>query len=300
MLPALDQGLLAFALLAAREQLFGSALSEERHLAERAGRLLARMDFRRFYDPLTGRLSGRAFVRGENWRLDDRYQLDDFSESVLAVLYGVLHEQVPEAAFQALDLRPKQVSVEERHLTTFRTWRGSWHEIGIPLLFVPLNEIELLRPRYQAYLAVQAADAARRHAAGFPATAYGVDGEGQCRYLQMGVAALAESGQIDSQSHMVGYASCLACRIDRGTGVRWALRYRALCPPGPYGLWESLDAHGRPARIYSTDAKIMTVLGLAGGVADTVGRYLRQTRRPGADGTLWDELERLIAGSVGA
>lgn len=292
-LPAIDQGILAFALAAASWRLDHSSADEDRALAAAARRLLQRMDFSLFYDSLSGVMCGNVFAFDDHVELDRDYLLADHTESLLPVIFGVLHEQIPSVALKELRPRIIRIVADDSAVSTFETWRGSWHEVGIPLLFLPLQRgrrIDL----YRGFLKIHESHAHAAGMVGFPATAYGVAPDGQDRYLQMGLSRISRSGNVDSESHAVFYASCLAAMIDRRRAIHWVHRFGDTNTPGPLGAYESSDQHGRHSMIYSTDAKALSVLGLSGGVVDDVMGYLALTRTLSSNQTLEQWLVQLL------
>ncbi len=292
-LPAVDQGILAFSLAAVSWRL-GSGTPEERELATTAGRILGRMQFGDFFDPVAGRMSGNVYVHDDGRELDRHYYLQDHTESILPVAAGVLHGQVPPTALRAVKPTLVRVRLGATEVVTFRTWRGSWHEVGIPLLFLPL-QTPRRRALYRDYLRAHEAWAAEHGLVGFPATAYGRGVEGRPAYLQMGLTAVSSSGTADSQTHTVLYANCLATLIDRRAALGWVRRYTAAsCSAGPLGAWESVTQDGEPVRVCSTDAKAMTVLALAGGLSEDVAGYLASTPDRDGTGTLAGRLKQVL------
>jgi hypothetical protein len=292
-LPAVDQGLLAFALIATTWQLNKSILPEDRELAAAAREVIDRMDFGDFYDPVAGRMSGNLLAYADHWEIDRHYYLHGWTETVLPVAYGVLHGQVPDVAFKALAFGTVPVRADQPDRVTFRTWRGSWHEIGIPLLFLPL-QTESRKGFYQEYFHAHQVHAIKEGIPGFPATAYGMAEDGACHYLQMGLSAISESREVQSDTHAVFYANCIACLVDKRSGLKWVHQYLDACPPGPNGAWESIDAKGRHAPVYTTDAKAMAVLALSGGVVDIISDYLSSNPAPGSMETMLEKLKRLL------
>ena len=292
-LPAVDQGVLAFALIAATWQLNKSASPTDRELAAAAKECLGRMDFGDFYDPVAGRMSGNLFAYEDHWEIDRHYYLRGWTETVLPVAYGVLHGQVPEVAFKALAPGVICGCKDEPDRATFQTWRGSWHEVGIPLLFLPLQTTSR-RGFYQEYFRAHQAHASQEGIPGFPATAYGMAADGECRYLQMGLSEISESREVQSDAHAVFYANCMACLVDKQGGLKWVRQYLDACPSGPNGAWESIDAKGRHVPVYTTDAKAMTVLALSGGMVDIIADYLSSNAAPGSMETMREKLKRLL------
>jgi hypothetical protein len=294
-LPAIDQGILAFSLLATEWQLHKSDDPDQRTLANLARRVRERMNFAPFFDPLTGMMSGNLVISQDRCDVDRTYWLKgSFTESIIPVMYAVLFRQVPESAFEAISPELIDVVANGRHYKTFRCWRGSYHEVGIPMLFAPLQN-GALSPPYRDYSRVHELHAIENELAGFVATAYGIDGQGGCRYLEAGVAAISASNDdhvIDSQA--VFYANCLACLVDRRTGLKWVRRYLDQCPTGPAGAWESLQASGKHAPVYTTDAKAISVLALSGGICNQIRGYLSATPSVLGKGTMLDDYDSLL------
>lgn len=295
-LPAIDQGILAYSLAATVAELSRSSVAIDREIAERARCVLGRLDFGDFYDPVAGQLSGRIFVFADGWERDPHYFLDDFSESLLPVAYGILHGQVPEFVVDTCRPRLIDPTAAGGDAVTFKTWRASFHEIGIPLLFLPRLR-ETAPELYANYLNAHVRHATSEGLVGFTATAYINGTAGQPQYAQLGLKHLSKSRQVDSETHAVFYANCLAALIDEQIGLEWASRYRSAHSAGRFGAWESVDKSSRPTRIYTTDAKSMSVLALTGGLGDSIDLYFKtpiaELQRPPMS-ERWEALRRRL------
>lgn len=291
-LPAVDQGILAFALVAVRQKLQKSPDKSERELASRADRLVKQMDFSAFFDSKSGKLSGTLWIYPDGEDIDREYFLTDYTESLLPVLFAVLHGHVSEQAFRSIKRKPVTRTVAGQSFTTFPTWRASWHEIGVPLIFLPLKRGQ--ESLYANFLAAHVAHAEEQGLTGFPSTAYGMIDSGEVQYLQMGLPMLSVSQEAESDQHSVFYACCLAVLVDRQLGMHWVHRYSQSHPSGPFGAWESIDSYGRPATIATTDAKAMAILGLSGGVVAEITNYLKSSTAPNKTQNMLDYLNTLM------
>src|SRR5690606_32445520 len=114
-------------------------------------------DYGRFYDPSAGLLHGTVQVshRGGHWVGDNTYYLNDMFEGTMAVLWGVLHNQIPESAWHNLEI--PTVDYETMYggqITTFQGFRSSFHEWWA-LGFLPYMQSPLA-PLLYNYFFVQA------------------------------------------------------------------------------------------------------------------------------------------------
>ncbi len=288
--PSLDNGQMTWALAAVVGGLGHSTREDDQQIVKMAEDLIAAQDYGRFYSEEKKLLSGIVQIHAEDdsWVQDPNYHLVDMYEGTMAVLWAVVNGQVPQEAWDNVDISSVDYEVSSGEVvTTLRGWRASFHEHWA-LAFLPFMESDL-GDLYRNYLHVQA-DYAREHQLpGFLTTGY--DSRGS--YRQMGIKAAAWSPG-DRDDVAVSYATAMAYLIDEPTGGAW-FKYLYNFPGlvTPYGALESVGPDGY-ADIITVDAKGLTVLALAGGVVEEIEAYLKRYRVPGTEITLHERLMDLL------
>lgn len=267
--PSLDNGQMTWALAAVVAAFEENGTPRQKAIAASAQKLLNAQNYRMFYDEKAKLLHGTIQKDQDGkWVGDTSYYLNDMFEGILAVLWGVLHGQVPEDAWYNLKIPTvdyKMTSGETA--TTFLGFRASFHEHWA-LGFLPLMESELA-PLYQNFFHVQADFSRRNGLPGFLSTAYDPNG---C-YRQMGVRAISAEA-VDREDVAVVFATAMAMLINPQAGVRWLKAlYEFKNVNSKFGAVESVG-HDGYADIFTADAKGMTLLAASGGITGEIRHYL--------------------------
>jgi len=273
-MPSLDNGQLTWALAAVVAAFEDSAAEDLAELSSLASTILSFQNYWKFYDPQTGMLHGTIQVdpATHQWYGDQTYYLNDMFEGTLAVLWGVLNQQIPEEAWYHLAIPTAEYSTQEKEqITTFAGFRASFHEHWA-LGFLPVLD-SALGPLYQNFLYAQTDYAWRNHMPGFLSTAYDPKGI----YRQMGISEIAYN-PVDRNDVSVFFATAMSMLIAPEVGASWLSQfYNFKKFVSPYGALESVGRDGY-SDILTADAKGMTLLAAGGGVIDETTKYL--TERP--------------------
>jgi len=275
--PSLDNGQMTWALAAVVAAFEDSSDPELRKIASMAQKFLHGQSYKKFYDPKLKLLHGtiQYDTEAREWSGDKTYYLNDMFEGTLAVLWGVLHGQIPEEAWDNLEIPTIEYITESgEKITTLAGFRASFHEHWA-LAYLPFME-SALAPLYQNYLYAQADHAHRNHLPGFISTAYDPKGI----YRQMGIDSIAYE-KVDRTDVAVLFATAMAMLISPSVGASWLIKFYAFKNfLTPYGGYESVGRDGY-ADIFTADAKGMTLLASSGGVVDEINKYLRERTVPG-------------------
>lgn len=271
-MPSLDNGQLTWALAAVVAAFEDSAAEDLNELASLASTILSYQNYWKFYDPEKKLLHGTIQVDPltHTWYGDKTYYLNDMFEGTLAVLWGVLNQQIPEDAWYNLAIPTTEYSTQNREeITTLAGFRASFHEHWA-LGFLPLMD-SALGPLYQNYLYIQTDYARRHHMPGFLSTAYDPKGI----YRQMGVPEVAYN-PVDRDDVSVFFATAMSMLISPEIGASWLVNFYHLKKfVSPYGALESVGRDGY-SDIFTADAKGMTLLAVSGGVIGEIEKYLKE------------------------
>ena len=274
--PSLDNGQLTWALAAVVSAFEDAEDPELRKIASMAQLLISSQDYRKFYDEKTKLLYGTIQYDTETreWNGDKTYYLNDMFEGTLAVLWGVLHGQIPEEAWDNLSIPTMEYITEQgEKITTLAGFRASFHEHWA-LAYLPFMS-SALAPLYQNYLYAQADHARRNHLPGFLSTAYDPKGI----YRQMGLPSIAYN-PVDRNDVAVLFATAMAMLISPTIGAAWLIKFYSFKNfITSYGGYESVGRDGY-ADIFTADAKGMTLLAASGGVVDEINKYLNERTVP--------------------
>lgn len=289
-IPSLDNGQMTWAIAAVASVFESSDHPEEVAIKETAEEILAIQNYAHFYDSQAGMLHGTIQVahRDGRWVGDKTYYLNDMFEGTLAVLWGVLHNQIPETAWTNLKIPTVDYQTQSGdQVSTFQGFRSSFHEWWA-LAYLPFMKSPLA-PLFHNYLFVQADHALRKRLPGFTSTAFDAQGV----YRQMGVPAIAGQ-KVDRDDVAVVFGTSIATLISPITGGEW-LRHLYQRPGlvTPFGAVESMGPDGF-ADIFTADAKGMTVLASSGGVVSEIESYLKSRVDPATGLTLYEKLMRLF------
>ncbi len=289
-IPSLDNGQLTWA-LAGVVSVFDDADTDEEHeIKALAESLLAFQNYANFYDEKAGLLHGTIQVsfKDGHWVGDQSYYLNDMYEGTMAVLWAVLHGQVPESAWTNLKIPTVDYqTLQGETVTTFQGYRSSFHEWWA-LAFLPYMQSNLA-PLFYNYLYAQADHAIRKKSPGFAST--GFDAQGV--YRQMGVPALAGQ-KVDRDDVSVVFGTSIAMLISPSVGSVWLKNlYESKGLVTPYGAVESLGPDGF-ADIFTADGKGMTLLAASGGISHEIERYLKSRRYLDTRLTLYEKLMQLF------
>ncbi len=275
-IPSLDNGQMTWALAAIVAAFENASDRPDRELAREAQIILDAQNYRKFYNAKKGVLHGTIQFDPETgqWTGDDTYYLNDMFEGTLAVLWGVLHGQIPEEAWQRLRIPTTEyLTGSGEKITVLKGFRASFHE-SWALAFIPFMETALA-PLYQNYLYAQADHARRLGLPGFSSTAYDPKGI----YRQMGLPSIAEEA-VDREDVAVFFATSMGMLINPTVGAAWMERfYQVPKMVTPFGALESVGRDGY-ADIFTADAKGMTLLAASGGVLDEIKEYLHRRTVP--------------------
>ncbi len=289
-MPSLDNGQMSWALASVVAALEDSADPRQKQMAKMADNFLKSQNYGKFYDPKKKLMHGTIQYNPVNktWSGDKTYYLNDMFEGILAVLWGIVHGQIPEDAWNNLEIHGiDYVTSDGQVITTLRGYRASFHEHW-GLIFLPLMKSSLA-PLYQNYLYIQA-DYARSHGLpGFVSTSYDTNGN----YRQMGIPAIA-SQPVDRSDVAVIFATALSMLISPSTGIKWLqniMNFRGIMTP--YGAVESV-AHDGYADVMTADGKGLTLVAASGGVVNQTEKYLKRRKVPGTNITMYDKLMQLL------
>ncbi len=275
--PSLDNGQLTWALAAVVAAFEDASDPELRKIASMAQKFLHGQSYKKFYDEKLQLLHGTIQYDTEArvWTGDKTYYLNDMFEGTLAVLWGVLHGQIPEETWDNLAIPTiEYITEQDEKITTLAGFRASFHEHWA-LAFLPFMQ-SALAPLYQNYLYAQADHARRNHMPGFISTAYDPKGI----YRQMGIASIAYE-KVDRTDVAVLFATAMAMLISPSVGASWLIKFYAFKNfLTPYGGYESVGRDGF-SDIFTADAKGMTLLASSGGVVDEINKYLSERTVPG-------------------
>jgi len=172
-MPSLDNGQLSWALATVVAGLEDSELESDRSLAAMAQSILLCQNYRIFYNSEKKLLHGTIQYDDETgqWYGDQTYYLNDMFEGTMAVLWAVLHGQIPEDAWYNLAIPTSEYTTAQGEtITTLSGFRASFHEHWA-LGFLPVMD-SALAPLYQNFLYTQADYARKNNLPGFLSTAY--------------------------------------------------------------------------------------------------------------------------------
>jgi len=289
-IPSLDNGQMTWALAAIVAAFEKAADHSDRELASEAQTLLDAQDYRKFYDPEKGLLHGTIQLDSETgqWTGDRTYYLNDMFEGTLAVLWGVLHGQIPEKVWQNLRTPTTEYLTRQgEKITVLKGFRASFHE-SWALAFIPFME-SALAPLYQNYLYAQADHAHRLGLPGFSSTGYDPKGI----YRQMGLPLIAGEA-VDREDVAVFFATAMGMLVNPTVGAVWLERfYQVPNMVTPFGAVESVG-HDGYADIFTADAKGMTLLSASGGVLGEIKDYLHRRTVPHSDVPMDVKLAELL------
>lgn len=288
--PALDNGQMTWTLAAVIAAFEHSDVRQEKELYALAGAILKKQNYRRFYDVKKGLLHGSIQKNPLTnvWTQDKTYYLNDMFEGVLAVLWGVLNGQIPEAAWDNLNIPTVDYKTEHKEkVTTFLGFRASFHEHWA-LIFLPLMETPL-SILYYNYLYAQADYARRNHLPGFLSTGYDSNGN----YKQMGIPELAAQ-PVDRHDVSVVFATAMGLLISKPVAAAWLKNiYYFGNVLTSFGAVESVAPDGY-ADIFTADAKGLTVLSASEGVTNEVKQYLMTHQVPGTKVSMYEKFLQLV------
>lgn len=275
-IPSLDNGQLTWSLAAVVASFEDKGTPRQKEIAQTARALLSAQNYMKFYDPARGLLHGTIQKDGPNgaWIGDTTYHLDDMFEGTLAVLWGVLHGQIPEETWYNLKIPTVDYTLKSgEKATTLKGFRASFHEHWA-LAFLPFMD-SALAPIYENFLYISSDFSNRNRLPGFLSTAYDPNG---C-YRQMGIPAIAAQA-VDRDDVAVVFATAMAMLISPMTGAAWLKNlYEFKNVLSKFGAVESVGPDGY-ADIFTADAKGMTLLAVSGGVVDEIRDYLWTHRVP--------------------
>lgn len=289
-IPSLDNGQLTWALAAVTTVFNDGKTEEEREIKQLAESLLKFQNYAHFYDEKKGLLHGTVQVSHVDgkWVGDKTYYLNDMFEGTMAVLWAVLHGQVPEVTWTNLQIPTVDYqTLQGDQVTTFQGFRSSFHEWWA-LAFLPYMQSSLA-PLFRNYLFVQADHAVRNKLPGFTSTAFDAQGV----YRQMGIPAVAGQ-KVDRDDVAVVFATAMSMLISPVTGSVWLQNlYDRQGLVTPYGAVESMGPDGF-ADIFTADAKGMTLLAASGGMNQEIETYLKTHRYLDTPLTLYEKIMELF------
>ncbi|MDP8263396.1 MAG: hypothetical protein P9M13_08870 [Candidatus Ancaeobacter aquaticus] len=283
-IPALDNGQTSWSLIAVLGVLEGSEDALSREIACLAKEVLGVHNYAPFYDYRSGLMFAEV-----NSDLSKRggYKLSDMYEGTMAVLYGILHGQVPETAWDNLIIDTVEYTTQGGEvIDVLQGFRGSFHELWalgwLPYMDSSLNVL------FKNFLYAQL-DHARKHGLpGIGATCYTNKG-----YQQIGPFALA-SHRGKRQDVSTAYATAMTVLVDRQAGEKWFINlYKYPGMAGNYGIIESVAPDGY-GNIFTTDSKGLILLSLSGGLNKEVTAYLKTHKVPGTDISMHEKLMELF------
>lgn len=289
-IPSLDNGQLTWALAAVVSVFENASTEKDREIKKMAEQILAFQDYGRFFDAKAKLLHGTiqvSFADGK-WIGDKSYYLNDMFEGTMAVLWGVLHGQVPEDAWTNLKIPTVDYqTLQGEKVTTIQGFRSSFHEWWA-LAFLPYMQSSLA-PLFYNYLHVQADHSVRNKMPGFTST--GFDAQGV--YRQMGIPAIAGE-KVDRDDVSVVFGTAMSMLIAPSAGSAWLKNlYDRSGLVTSYGAVESMGPDGF-ADIFTADAKGMTLLASSGGMNHEIEHYLKSHRYLDTQQTLYDRLMQLF------
>ncbi len=294
-IPSLDNGQLTWALASVVSVFENGKLEEEHKIKELSEKLLSFQDYGHFYDKKSGLLHGTVQVafRDGKWVGDKSYYLNDMYEGTMAVLWAVLHGQVPELAWTNLKIPTVDYQTREgEKATTLQGFRSSFHEWW-GLAFLPFMQSPLA-PLFYNYLYIQADHAVRKKSPGFSSTAFDAQGV----YRQMGVPAIAGQ-RVDRDDVSVVFGTAMAMLISPSVGSIWLKNlYERSGLLTPVGAVESLGPDGF-ADIFTADGKGMTLLAASGGISHEIEQYLKARRYLDTQMSLYEKLMELFHSKYG-
>lgn len=289
-MPALDNGQLSWALGAVVAGFENSKDLEEQELSKLAQKIIQSQNYRIFYDSKSGLLHGtiQKDPYTGKWNKDQTYFIKDMFEGILAVLWGVLHGQIPESTWYNLEIPTVDyVTRQGEKVTTLLGFRASFHEHW-GLIFLPLMETQFAY-LYRNYLYVQTDHSRRRRLPGFLGTAY----DSQGNYRQMGITEIAAQ-PVDREDVSVMYATAMGILVEPRIGATWLERlYRYEKLVSSFGAVESVASDGY-ADVFTADAKGLTILSASGGVVDEVKQYLKTHKVPRTNISMYEKFEGLV------
>lgn len=289
-IPSLDNGQLTWALAGVVSVFENSQSAEDLEIKKLAEKLLSFQNYAHFYDSKAGLLHGTvqvAFHDG-HWVGDKSYYLNDMYEGTMAVLWAVLHGQVPETAWTNLKIPTADYKTSSgERVTTLQGYRASFHEWWA-LAFLPYMQSRFA-PLFYNYLYIQADHAVQKKLPGFSSTAFDAQGV----YRQMGVPAIAGQ-KVDRDDVSVVFGTAMAMLISPSEGSLWLKNlYERDGLVTPYGAVESMGPDGF-ADIFTADGKGMTLLAASGGIGPEIESYLRSHRYLDTQMTLYEKLMELF------
>ena len=289
-IPSLDNGQMTWALAGVVSVFENSKSEDDEQIKRLAEKLLAFQDYGHFYDQKAGLLHGTIQVdyKTGKWIGDQSYYLNDMYEGTMAVLWAVLHGQVPESAWNNLKIPTVDYKTSDgEKVTTLQGFRSSFHEWW-GLAFLPFMQSRLA-PLFYNYLFVQADHAVRNKSPGFSSTAFDAQGV----YRQMGIPAIAGQ-EVDRDDVSVVFGTAMAMLISPTAGSVWLKNlYERSGLVTPVGAVESLGPDGF-ADIFTADGKGMTLLAASGGINREIEKYLKARRYLNTQSTLYEKLMSLF------
>lgn len=289
-IPSLDNGQLTWALAAVVSVFENAQTGEAFEIKSLAEHLLAFQNYGHFYDKESGLLHGTIQVahRDGRWVGDKTYYLNDMFEGTMAVLWAVLHGQVPEAAWNNLKIPTVDYkTMQGDQVTTFQGFRSSFHEWWA-LAYLPFMQSPLA-PLFHNYLFVQADHAVKNKLPGFTSTAFDAQGV----YRQMGIPEIAGQ-KVDRDDVSVVFGTAISMMISPSAGSLWLKNlYDRHGLVTPFGAVESMGPDGF-ADIFTADAKGMTLLAASGGMNHEIERYLKSHRYLDTQMTLYQKMMLLF------
>ncbi len=289
-IPSLDNGQLSWALAAVVSVYEKGQTDEEIEIKHLAENILNTQNYAHFYDSSVGLLHGTIQVSFEDghWTGDKTYYLNDMYEGTMAVLWAVLHGQVPESTWTNLKIPTVDYqTLQGEKVTTLQGYRSSFHEWWA-LAFLPFMQSRLA-PLFYNYLFVQADHSVRSKLPGFTSTAFDAQGV----YRQMGIPEIA--GQpVDRDDVAVVFGTAMSMLISPALGSTWLKNlYDRNNLVTPYGAVESMGPDGF-ADIFTADAKGMTLLAASGGMGREIEKYLDTHHYLDTQLTLAQKLQQLF------
>ncbi|HRZ86703.1 MAG TPA: hypothetical protein P5287_02690 [bacterium] len=284
-IPSLDNGEASWSIAAIIGGLGGEKDPLSQELVALAGEVLKLHDYAPFFNRSTGLLYAEI---NKDMTQKGGYELNDMCEGTMAVLWAVLHGQVPESAWDNIKITTvPYVTAGGETIDALQGYRGSLHELW-PLGWLPLMDSPLA-PLYKNHMYAQLDLANRRGLPGVGATCYTING-----YRQIGPFALA-SMPGDREDVATAYATAMLMLIDREVGAKWfANLYAYPGMSGNYGIVESVAPDGY-GNILTTDSKGLIITSLMGGLKKEVKEYLTSRTVPGTNVTMYDRMKELLA-----
>lgn len=289
-IPSLDNGQMTWSLASIVIAFENSESPAQRELAQLAAEIIEVQDYKMFYDEEKKMLFGtiQKDANSDDWMGDQSYYLQDMFEGTLAVLWGILHGQIPEDAWHNLKIPTIDYVMQNgEKVTTMEGFRASFHEHWA-LIYLPFMETSL-RPLYENFLHIQTDFAQKKKIPGFLSTAYSPRGT----YRQMGIPEIAAE-EVDRNDVSVLFATAMAITIDPFTGGTWLKNfYEIEDVVTDFGAVESVGPDGY-ADIFTADAKGVTILSATGGVVDELTDYLKSRQVPGTGKSMYVKFNELL------